>query len=73
MHLTCSSYVTLKKRTIFFKFALYLKAQTHYGLKQYDPAKILLDRAVRMDRLFKEAKDLMIKILQEEHNISPSN
>ena len=53
----------------FYRHALYLKAQAHYELKQYDEAKELLDLAVKKDRLFKEARDLMIKILKEEQNL----
>ena len=50
----------------FYRYALYLKAEAHYGLKDYEPAKLLLDEAISKDRLFKEARDLMIKILQDE-------
>ncbi len=55
-----------EEKNDFYKYGLYLKAKAHYGLKEYDAAKELLDRAVNMDRLFKEARDLMITILKEE-------
>jgi lipoprotein NlpI len=57
----------------FYKYGLYLKAEAHYKLKQYDQAKKLLDEAIKRDRIFKEARDLMIKILQDEKNIKPTN
>ena len=59
-----------EEKNNFYKYGLYLKATAHYKLKQYDPAKVLLERAVKRDKLFKEARDLMITILQEEQNIS---
>jgi lipoprotein NlpI len=58
-----------EEKNDFYKFALYLKAEAHYNLKQYDKAKELLDEAIKRDRIFKEARDLMIKILQDEKNI----
>jgi tetratricopeptide (TPR) repeat protein len=61
-----------EEKNDFYRFALYLKAEAHYKLKQYDQAKELLDKAIKRDRLFKEARDLMIKILQEEKNIKPT-
>ena len=62
-----------EEKNDFYKFALYLKAQAHYKLKQYDQAKNLLDQAIKRDRIFKEARDLMIQILQEEQNIKPTD
>jgi lipoprotein NlpI len=54
----------------FYRYALYLKAKAHYGIKEYEPAKDLLEKAILKDKLFKEARDLMIQILQEEQKNS---
>ncbi len=52
-------------RDDFYRYALFLKAQGHYHLKQYDDAKELLEKAIRKDKTFKEPRDLLIKILKE--------
>lgn len=61
-----------EEKNDFYKYALYLKAEAHYGLNEYSQAKELLDKAIKRDRLFKEARDLMIKMLQNEKNIHPT-
>ncbi len=50
----------------FYKFSLYLKAKAHYELKEYDQAHALLERAILKDRMFKEARDLIIEVLKEQ-------
>jgi lipoprotein NlpI len=50
----------------FYKFALYLKAKGHYGLKDYDQAHELLVEAVNMDKTFREARELLILVLNEK-------
>ena len=52
-------------RDDFYRYALFLKAQGHYHLKQYDDAKELLEKAIKKDKTFKEPRDLLIKILKE--------
>ena len=52
-------------RDDFYRYALFLKAQGHYNLKQYDDAKELLEKAIKKDKTFKEARELIIKILKE--------
>jgi lipoprotein NlpI len=54
----------------FYRYGLYLKAEAHYKLKEYEAAKLLLDKAIRKDKLFKEARDLMIQILKDEQKQS---
>ena len=56
-------------RDDFYKYALYLKAQGHYHLKQYEDAKELLEKAIKKDKTFKEPRDLLIKILKETSNV----
>jgi len=52
----------------FYKYALYLKAKGHYGLKEYEDAKILLEKAIKKDKSFKEARELLISILNKPGN-----
>jgi lipoprotein NlpI len=52
-------------RDDFYRYALYLKAEGHYHLKQYNDAQELLEKAIKKDKTFKEARDLLIKILNE--------
>ena len=56
-------------RDDFYRYALFLKAQGHYHLKQYEDAKELLEKAIKKDKTFKEARDLLIKILKETGNL----
>jgi tetratricopeptide (TPR) repeat protein len=49
----------------FYKFALYLKAKGHYGLKDYEMAHELLLEALNKDKTFKEARELLILVLNE--------
>ena len=49
----------------FYRYALFLKAQGHYNLKQYDNAIELLEKAIKKDKTFKEARELLITILKE--------
>lgn len=50
----------------FYKYALYLLAKSHYGLKNCDNAIIFLDEAIEMDENFKEAVDLKNTIENEK-------
>jgi lipoprotein NlpI len=52
----------------FYKYALYLKAKGHYGLKEYEDAQKLLEKAVKKDKSFREARELLISILNKEKN-----
>jgi tetratricopeptide (TPR) repeat protein len=54
----------------FYKYALYLKAKGHHGLKEYDDAKKLLEKAIKKDKSFKEARELLILILNESQKTS---
>jgi lipoprotein NlpI len=56
------------KKNDFYKYALYLKAKAHYGLKEYDQALMLLENAIKKDGTFKEARELLISILNENKN-----
>ena len=58
-------------RDDFYRYALFLKAQGHYNLKQYDDAKELLEKAIKKDKTFKEPRELLIKILKETNATSP--
>lgn len=49
----------------FYKFALYLKAKGHYGLKDYEKAHELLLEAVNKDKTFREAREFLILVLNE--------
>lgn len=51
----------------FYKYALFLKAEGHYNLKQYDQARELLEKSLHRDKTFKEARELLIKVLNEEN------
>ncbi len=52
----------------FYKYALYLKAKGHYGLKEYGDAQKLLEKAVKKDKSFREARELLISILNKQKN-----
>jgi lipoprotein NlpI len=49
----------------FYKFALYLKAKGYYGLKDYGKAHELLVEAVNEDKTFREARELLILVLNK--------
>jgi lipoprotein NlpI len=49
----------------FYKFALYLKAKGLYALKEYEDAHETLEIAVKKDKSFKEARELLILVLRE--------
>jgi lipoprotein NlpI len=49
----------------FYKFALYLKAKGHYSLKDYEKAHELLLEAINKDKTFREARELLILILND--------
>jgi lipoprotein NlpI len=49
----------------FYKFALYLKAKGYHGLKEYEKAHELLVEAVNKDKTFREARKLLILVLNE--------
>lgn len=46
----------------FYKYALYLKANGHYNLKEYAAAEKLLNKVLKKDKNFKEARDLLLEI-----------
>lgn len=50
----------------FYKYALYLKGQAHYNLKQYEKAYKSLEEAILHDKTFKEARELIIKVLNKK-------
>ncbi|HEY0196127.1 MAG TPA: tetratricopeptide repeat protein [Methanobacterium sp.] len=54
-----------KKNGDFYKFALYLRAKSYYGLKDYESAIISVDNAIKMDDKFKEALELKKAIHDE--------
>lgn len=47
------------KKDDFYKYALYLRAQGFYNLKEYDESLKLVKKALKIDKKFKEARDLM--------------
>ena len=49
----------------FFKFGLYLQAKGFYGLKKYDKARSLLNDALKIDKKFTEAQELLNQILED--------
>ena len=53
----------------FYKYALYLKGQAHYNLKEYKKAHETLEEAILHDKTFKEARELIIKVLNEENKL----
>lgn len=46
----------------FYKYALYLKAKSHYNLKEYSDAEKLLKKALKKDKTFKEAYELLTEL-----------
>lgn len=52
----------------FYKYALYLKAKGHYNLNEYEDAQILLEKVIKKDKSFKEARELLISILNKHEN-----
>jgi len=53
------------KNDDFFKFALYLRAKSLYGLKNYENALISVDEAILKDKNFKDAVELRESIKKE--------
>ncbi len=51
----------------FYKYALYLKGKAHYNLKEYKKAHETLEESILHDKTFKEARELIIKVLNEEN------
>ncbi len=49
----------------FYKYALFLKAQGHYNLKEYEDARKLLEKAVKKKKNFKEAQELLKQVSDE--------
>ena len=47
------------KKDDFYKYALYLQGQGLYNLKKYDESLKLIKKALKKDKKFKEARDLM--------------
>ena len=54
------------RKNDFFKFGLYLQAKGFYGLKDYDKAISLLNDAIKVDKNFKEAQELLNQIVKEK-------
>lgn len=53
----------------FYKYALYLKAKGHYGLKEYTEANEALEDALAKDKTFKEARELLFIVINEQKKI----
>ncbi len=53
------------KKDDFYKYALYLRAQALYFLKEYDESLELTKKVLKKDKTFQEARDLM-KLIGEE-------
>ena len=53
------------RKSDFFKFGLYLQAKGFYGLKEYDKAISLLNDAIKVDKKFKEAQELLNQVVKE--------
>jgi lipoprotein NlpI len=53
------------KKDDFYKYALYLKAKGHYGLEEYEEANELLQKALKKDKTFKEARELLVLVLKD--------
>ena len=47
------------KKDDFYKYGLYLRAQGLYNLKEYDESMKLIKESLKIDKTFKEARDLM--------------
>jgi lipoprotein NlpI len=56
----------ISRKNDFFKFGLYLQAKGFYGLNEYDKAVSLLNDALKVDKKFKEAQDLLNQVLEEK-------
>lgn len=50
----------------FYKYGLYLKSKGLYALKEYDNAYESLEMAIKKDKSFKEARELLILVLREK-------
>lgn len=46
-------------------FGLYLQAKGYYGLKENEKAKELLEKALKIDKTFKEARELLLAVSTE--------
>ena len=55
-----------KKKDDFYKYALFLRAQGLYHLKQYDEASKLIKEALKIDKKFIEAQDLLELVGKEK-------
>ncbi|CDG65532.1 MAG: lipoprotein NlpI [Methanobacterium sp.] len=54
------------KKDDFYKYALFLRAQGLYQLEKYDEALELVKEALKIDKKFKEARDLLELIGKEK-------
>ncbi len=54
------------KKDDFYKYALYMKAKGLYSLKKYDESLKLTKKALKKDKKFKEARELMNLIGEEK-------
>lgn len=63
---TLELYLKRSKKKDFHKFALYLQAQGFYHLKNYENAEALLLEALKKDKNFKEAHELLFAVLKEK-------
>lgn len=55
----------ISRKNDFFKFGLYLQAKGFYGLKEYDKASSLLRDALKKDKNFTEAQELLNQISKD--------
>jgi lipoprotein NlpI len=53
------------KKDDFYKFALYLQSEGFYNLKEYDQARQSLEDALKIDKKFNEARELLNKVSKE--------
>jgi lipoprotein NlpI len=53
------------KNDDFYKYGLYLRAKSYYGVKDYENALFSLDESIKMDKNFKDAVDLKNTIKME--------
>ncbi len=53
------------KKDDFYKYGLYMRAQGFYNLKEYDESLKLIKECLKIDKTFKEARDLLELIGKE--------
>ncbi len=55
----------ISQKSEFFRYGLYLQARGFYELKEYDKALMLLRDALKKDKNFNEAQELLTQVLKE--------